>query len=57
MAKLTDLQKQVVKLVGEYEKASKPEAFVNSLTNYERHLLSVGVGYKKMFPKTWKNKI
>ena len=57
MAKLTDLQKQVIKLVSNYEKAPKPEVFINSLTNYERHLLSVGVGNKKMFPKTWKNKI
>lgn len=52
-----DLQKKVIELVECFEHSKKPGQYIDGLNNYERHLLRVGVGYKKNFPKTWKKQI
>ena len=45
-----------ISLMQGYNKASKPEKYVDTLTNYEKGVLIAILHYKKEFPKTWKEK-
>ena len=48
---------QVIELVKKYDEANKKEVFVNGLTNYEKHILTTAIEYRKMFPETWEEKV
>lgn len=47
----------ILKLLAEYDQSKKPELFVNSLTNYERHVLRFAIGIRANFPETFEQKI
>lgn len=51
-----DHLKLAISLMSKYNKAVKPEKYVNSLTNYNKGVLLAILFYKKQFPKTWKDK-
>ena len=51
-----DHLKMAISLMQGYNKASKPEKYVDTLTNYEKGVLIAILHYKKEFPKTWKEK-
>jgi hypothetical protein len=49
--------KQVTDLVKNYCESDKPELFIDSLNNYDRHNLRIALELRKIFPVNWQKKL